>query len=179
MNKIFLATLLVVTIQAQAADIFGQLIINGNGCSATSKNLIENSGKPSEIPVTIKFDKKDQPSIVRKSCQFRLPVKLGANQKVVVSNVSQSVKLSSVKETSVKSNLELFFAGQKGKPLAKEVKGSSFNETIKLAGVVAESKCGDVAAMLAGNLSVTANGPNAAEADLGPIQLEIQIQDCK
>lgn len=178
-------SLLLFVNQAQAGAL-GTLILGGSGCTVPTGNqkLTAISGQDSRymIPLQVAITKTADAALMRKTCNFRLPIDLATNEKVVVSNVSQWVRLGASKGAQVKTNLEVFMAGAHGNPLTTEVKAIDTSarlfQTVRAEGVVAESKCGDTSGIISGNLSALATGNAQATAALGNLQLTIKIVNC-
>lgn len=175
---------LVVSLTSRAGSL-GTLVLGGTGCTAETgeSELIPAPGYRNryKVPLQIAITKRADVSLVRQSCNFRLPVEVGANEKVVVSNVAQWVRLGASANTQVKTNLEIFLTGSRGNPLTTEVKAldkpARLFQTVRSEGIVAESECGK-SAIVAGNLSANAIGASQATAALGMLLLDVKIVKC-
>lgn len=167
------------------AGALGPVSLGGSGCTTSvgDKKIVAVVGQANryKIPLQVALNKKMDTNIMRKTCNFRLPVDVAQNQKVVVSNVSQWVRLGASAGAQVKTNLEVFLAGARGNPLTTEIKAidqsARLFQTVHAEGVVAESKCGQ-SVVLAGNLSATAIGAANATAAIGDLQLNIKFVSC-
>lgn len=162
---------------------YGVPSVAGNGCPASNAlfTRVPNQANRYNLVNRIALVKGSNPAVARKTCLFRLPVKLAANERLVVSNVSQSVNLMADKGTTMQTSLEIFFAGQHGNPLTAQLKGvtsaSRTSQVLEARGVVAQSACGqDV--ILSGNLAASAVGLARGSAITGDVQLNIQTESC-
>ena len=168
---------------AQAAT-FGTPILSGSGCPVTSHPFVPIKNQPNRYSLAdqITLAKSISPTILRKTCQLRLPVQLAANEKLVVSEVAQYVRLNASKGATVKTSLEVFLAGQHGNPLTSELKAvsaiSRSTQVLQSRGIVAESACGGEV-VLASNLSATAMGEARATIITGDVQLNLEIKSCQ
>ncbi len=164
---------------------FGVPSVAGNGCSSTSSAIftpIQDQPNRYSLNNQLMIIKKLSPAVVRKSCQFRLPVQLASNEKLVVSEVAQYVRLNTSKNTGVNTSLEIFLAGKRGTPLTSELKGDSSNSHVAMLleahGIVAESACGGEV-ILAGNVSASAVGIGRAVVSTSDVQLSLEIKGCR
>jgi hypothetical protein len=175
---------LLVSLTSNAGSL-GQISMGGTGCSVPSGSdgLVAVPGQKNRfsIPLQVVVNKKDD-TLVRKTCAFRLPAHLAANEKVVVSNAAQWVRLGASTGGQVKTNLEIFLAGSRGNPLTTEVKAitkpARLFQTVRAEGVIAESACGQDT-IIGGNLSALASGPAQATAAVGNLLLTMKIVSCQ
>lgn len=167
------------------AGALGPVSLGGSGCTTPvgDKKIVPVYGQANryKIPLQVALNKKMDSNLMRKTCNFRLPIEVAQNQKVVISNASQWVRLGASAGSQVKTNLEIFLAGARGNPLTTEIKAidqsARLFQTVRAEGTIAESKCGQ-SVILAGNLSATAVGSANATAALGDLQLSIKIVSC-
>ncbi len=178
--KVILFSLVVSIAEIGNAQI-GKFIFSGQGCSG-NKSFVSDKLDHYVVGLQVKVAKMIAPSISRKSCAFRLPVKLGPNEKLTLSDVQHDVKLSAGRGVHIKSNLEVFIVGQKSQPLSAQASGVNetveISETVKSSGLVSESGCGaDV--IVAGNLSASVVGAGRGTASTSPVTATLKIVNCK
>lgn len=168
---------------AQAAT-FGTPIISGTGCPTTDRIFAPVKNQPNRYSLAdqITLAKSISPTILRKTCQLRLPVQLGAKEKLVVSEVAQYVRLNASRGATVKTSLEVFLAGGRSNPLTSELKAvsaiSRSTQVLQSRGIVAESACGGEV-ILGSNLSAVALGDARATIITGDVQLNLEIKTCQ
>lgn len=163
-------------VQAQ----IGQPVFSGQGCSG-SKTFVSDKLNHYVIGVHVAVAKMIAPTISRKSCAFRLPVKLKANEKLIIADVQHDVKLSAGRGVHIKSNLDFFLVGQKSQSLSAQAKGVvdsvEVSESVKSTGPAIESVCGNDA-IIAGNVSVSIAGAGRGTASTSPIAATLKISSC-
>jgi hypothetical protein len=182
MKKLFLLIILTVSTSGFSMEL-GSITMGGNGCFGSGKLILVNqeSGRYA-LPVRAKINKLNGPSFDRKTCNLRLPVSLGANEKLQITDLSQVVRVVGYKNAEIKTNLAVGFAGQSLIPLTYETKltgeDSTIIENVKSGGVIAESGCGKDA-MLTGNLSLLISGSSAqAFVSTGTALMTLKIVSC-
>lgn len=171
------------SVSSFAALQLGDLKTAGNGCFGSAQVVTVNADENRiAFPLRVRVNKKSETSFDRKTCNLRLPIKLGPNQKVQLVNLSQVVRVVAYKGAEVKTNLSMGFVGKSTSPLAFEMKASeddtSSVEIMKADGVLAESECGRDT-ILTGNLSGLVNG-NGTQAFLstGTALVTLKVISC-
>ncbi|MEQ1723830.1 MAG: hypothetical protein ABL930_11685, partial [Pseudobdellovibrio sp.] len=159
---------------AYAIDLSGAKI-KGNGCETQLK--IQNLKNTYVIPLNIDLKKSNTSALERKTCNLRIPIKLQAHQKLIVSEALQNIDIKSVKGTKIEATLKIAIASQKSKEMSIESE-SEENKKLSVSGLVTESACGKDA-MLTTDLSVFATGPAAVSAKLDALSIEMKIVSCK
>jgi hypothetical protein len=161
----------------------GELKLAGNGCFAASP-LVTVSAEENRLafPVRVRVNKKSETSFDRKTCNLRMPIKVGANQKVQLLNLSQVVRVVAYKGAEVKTNLIVGFVGRSSQPLTFEMKAveddTSSVQIMKADGLLAESECGRDA-ILTANLSGLVNGVGTqAFVSTGAALVTLKVVNC-
>lgn len=158
----------------------GQPVFSGLGCSG-NKAFVSDKLDHYIIGLQVAVAKMIAPSISRKSCAFRLPVKLKANEKLIISDVQHDVKLSAGPGVQIKSNLDFFIVGQKSQPLTAQASGNNetvdVSETVKSTGPATASTCGKDM-IIAGNVSVSVVGTGRGTATTSPVAATLKISSC-
>lgn len=178
-----LTGLLILATFSTQAKALQSVTIGGNGCAGvTGDQLLAPIAKDRyRIPAGLILQKDASRTIARSTCNFRIPIDLAPNERVIVRNLSQSIKLSADAQVSLKSQLDVTLVGASVSPIITQIKASKksakLSKTLKVNNIIVESGCGE-SAIIAGNLSVTANGAKKAAASLGDIDLEISIGRC-
>jgi hypothetical protein len=182
MRILFLLFLILISSASFSMEL-GNLMISGSGCFGSSRLIAVNKEEGRyALPIRAKVNKAAGSDFDRKSCNLRLPVSLGNNEKVQIVNLSQVIRVVANRGTEIKSDLNISFAGKAGRPLSFETlvvnDDTSVIENLKSDGVVAESNCGKDA-MLTGNLSMLVNG-NSAQAfvSTGTALLTLKVVSC-
>lgn len=174
---------------AFSANRLKKIEIKGDGCDNqyTTADTIP-TGDQFQIPLRFLMNKSDSVLILRKACQFTLPVHVGANEKIQIQKIEQKVsyqKKSSANLDAFKlqTQLEIFFAGQKGqnitlkdefeknKPIDDQEKTLSADSTL-------ESACGQDL-ILRGKLSIFAQGHRALQVSSNDLILKYKVLDCR
>jgi hypothetical protein len=184
--KLGLALLVLVFLEASAkAQVeLGPISMAGTACRLDDVGpipaTIENGLL--QVPVAISLKKAPGEALKRGTCQFAIPVQVGAGQRLVL---SQAVALGSVnlsKGTQAKVAIELFKAGSHGNimthesiAIEKKIKDqfqlSQEGEVIRLA-------CGE-ATILRGNASILLRGDKRATSNLHLVEMEATVEDCE
>jgi hypothetical protein len=175
MKKIVLTLVLFFIAKSAFAINLTNAKVRGNGCEIEVK--IEKSQNTYVFPLNISLNKLNSAAFERKTCNLRLPIKLAANQKLIVSEALQNLEIKSAKGTKVKANLKIAIVGQKYKEMSLESE-SEENKQLIASGLVAESACGKDA-MLTADISVFASGSQAARVKLGALSIDLKVVNCK
>lgn len=171
------------SVSSYASLQLGDLKTAGNGCFGSAQVVTVNAEENRiAFPIRVRVNKKSETSFDRKTCNLRLPIKLGPNQKVQLLNLSQVVRVVAYKGAEVKTNLSFSFVGKSSQPLAFEMKATeddtSSVEVMKADGVLAESECGRDA-ILTGNLSGLVNGSGTqAFVSTGTALVTLKVISC-
>ncbi len=159
----------------------GVPVFNGNCSGSRAINPI--SGNPDRYSLGLQLDlaKMDSSAFSRKSCTFRMPIKLSKKQKLVIKNIEQDIKLRASQSVESKSSLEIFLAGSKSTPLIATVSGAESTELVskKLTsdGIALESDCGQEI-IVSGNLSVSVLGSGKGSVSTSPVLMTMEIVSC-
>ena len=182
-RNFILISVLFFSVLSNASIKLGDLKTAGNGCFGPTQIVTVNAEENRiAFPVRVRVNKKAETSFDRKTCNLRLPLKLGPNQKVQLLNLSQVVRVVAYKGAEVKTNLSFSFVGKSSQPVTYEMKSTeddtSSVEIMKADGVLAESDCGRDA-ILTGNLSGLING-NGTQAFLstGAALITLKVVNC-
>lgn len=153
---------------------------NCSGGKVTVLEPINGKGRY-KLESQLSLAKMNLPVVSRKSCGFRMPIKLKEKEKLVVSEVEQDVRLTAGPGVESKSNLEIFIAGQKSVPLQLNLKGldrtKQLSQKLKSEGVVAESSCGNDV-ILAGNFAASVIGSGKGTVRMFPVFVTMEIVSC-
>jgi len=174
------------TAQLASAYEIGTLQIGGTGCEVPTgaHELIPVAGTDLEfaVPVMMRVSKSTTPMIERKACLMSLVVDLEANEKLVIHEVSQKVRLIAGQGTKASTQLEVTLVGEKGQIMTAEVAGTN---RIARKGVtlqpanqpIAASECGkDV--IVRANSSALINGTNSGRVSTQPLYINMQVVRC-
>ncbi len=163
------------TAQAQA----GSPVFSGS-CSGEKITVLEPTNRY-KIELQLALAKMNSPTVSRKSCAFRMPIKLKEKEKVVVTEVEQDVQLIAGPGVESKSSFEIFIAGQKAVPMQLNLKGlettKKLSRKLKSDGVVTESGCGNDV-ILSGNLAASVVGSGKGTVKMYPVILTMEIVGC-
>ncbi len=180
--KLFILILFV--IQNSFSSEIKNLSISGSGCQLKenlSKVEVRSDQKSNyRIKLSMQLIKNSGVGLERKACHFSLPVKLGPKEKLVVSNVSQKVKLIVNKNAQSTISLQLFVVGESlSKPYVLKTIGEGPTQTDGALHINAslESRCGKDA-MLRGNLNAFAEGESRVQLDIEDLFLDLKIVTC-
>lgn len=177
------ASISLFSLSSYASLQLGDLKTAGNGCFGSAQIVTVNAEENRiAFPIRVRVNKKSETSFERKTCNLRLPIKLGPNQKMQLVNLSQVVRVVSYKGAEVKTNLSFGFVGKSSQPLTFEMKATeddtSTVEIMKADGVIAESECGRDT-ILTGNLSGLVNGSGTqAFVSTGTALVTLKVLNC-
>lgn len=167
------------------AAVIGEAVLAGQGCSSTSSNklrLIVPSQSLYSVPLNLNVLKLDDKSIERQACTVAVPISLGANEKLIVEDVSQKINIRLGSNTTAKAQLEVFLAGQQGEVISGEAESQDqiVKASIKLdrSGHILESKCGEDV-LLRANESIAVIGSDVARAISDNLRLKIKVVKCR
>lgn len=175
-------TVLTISITSMALEL-GEVSIGGTGCFGTSRLIKLNGTEGSYVaPLRVRLNKTSTAAFERKSCQIRIPVKLNANEKLQISDVSQSVRMLLNKNVAAQTSLEVSVVGQRVEALKSVATASDRNQTItdvvKNQGLVVESACGKDT-IITGNLNALVTGEAKAFVSTGSLNLKINVVSCE
>lgn len=179
-----LGSSLLISIVTSAAEM-SDLKIGGNGCvlptGSHQLKPISDSLDRFSIPLNLSTAKASAESLQRKSCNMALVVNLDANERLIVSDISQKVKFRVGAQSKAQARLEVFLSGQTGEALLADVVAnkSTIRKTQSLIqdGVVAVSECGKDTIVRA-NSSAIAQGAAKVTVDSQALELSLQIVPC-
>ena len=155
---------------------------SGEDCSGSQKlELLKGFENRFRLGLQLDFIKKNSVGLVRKKCAFRMPVKLGPKEKLVIKNIEQDIQFNGGRAAAVKSSLEFFLVGKTSKPLVAELRGldavQNISKKLQVDGILAESKCGQDA-IVAGNLSAVITGLGQATVMYSPVLVSLEVIRC-
>jgi hypothetical protein len=165
-----------------AAKGFGKLTVSGDGCEKQDVPDFEprpGSEDRFQIPVFLVMDKAVSDGVIRKICQFALPIKLKKKERLQVLDLSQNVTIKASDKAHAKFSLSIFGGDQSIKNLEIELKKpKTLDEELKKEGMIFQTACGkDV--LLRGSASVFAEGAGIASANTGYLELTLKKVACK
>ncbi|MNL34837.1 hypothetical protein D3C87_1568300 [compost metagenome] len=165
----------------------GSIDTAGNACeyapgSYEAQEIQEGSDRY-RIPTSVYVKKDEGRMVARGACTFALNIKAARGKKIQVSNSYQMASLRAYPEnTRVKAELEIFRDGTQGEKsiLIVEAEGRSERvvDGLGSAEILAESECGG-AAILRGNLAITAIGKGKVRAFTRDLYLDIREVSCQ
>lgn len=159
----------------------GVPVFSGSCAGSQAVTLVPDSTNRYKVGLQLALAKMNASVVARKSCAFRMPVKLKEKEKLVVTQVEQDVKLTAGPGVETKTNLEIFLSGQKSVPLQLSLKAidsvKHLGQTLKSEGIVTESGCGNEV-IVAGNLAASVVGSNKGTVRTFPVLVTIEIVSC-
>jgi len=186
--QIFLLCSLIIGSVSSSANLLKKIEIKGDGCDNqyTAAETIPTRDQ-FQIPFRFLMNKSDSVSILRKACQFTLPIHVGANEKILIQKIEQKVSYQKKIGTNLdafklQAQLEVFFAGKKGQDITlKEVfeknKPIEDQEKTLSADSALESACGQDL-ILRGKFSAFAQGHRAMQLSSGDLILKYKVITC-
>lgn len=153
---------------------FGKAILSGQGCRTQDVKLVE--GKNS-VPLDFVIVKKYNQSLLRKTCNLRMPVKLGKNEKIQLREVAVDLESKVAKGMITSGEASLHTGFVHIKEFSHTVVGLHGNVKKVLKSNTVESKCGQDT-MLAINLSLNASGKEEITLSSGDLNFEIKVVSC-
>ena len=189
MKPFLILTIFVAAIySSHAAKAFeiGALQIGGTGCEvptgAHELIPVSESDLDFAIPIMMRTSKSITPTIERKSCIMSLVVNLDANEKLVIQEASQKVRLIAGSGTKVSTQLEVTLVGKKGQIMAADVTGTNKiarkNLTLEQATQpIVESEC-DKDTIVRANSSALIMGKSSGRVSSQPLYLSLKVVPC-
>lgn len=173
--------LLLVFCSGIAQAQMGVPVFSGSCSGTQSVILVPDSTNRYKIELQLALAKMNAPTVSRKFCAFRMPIKLKEKEKLVVTQVEQNVQLTAGPGVETKSKLEIFLVGQKSAPLQLNLTATDsakrVGQTLKSEGVVAESGCGKEV-IIAGNLAASVVGSSKGTVRTFPVLVTMEIVSC-
>jgi len=175
-------TLLFLGLNLKALEL-GEPIMGGNGCISLGKAILSEGGVL-KVPLGLRLVKQKDTAFDRKTCNFRLPISLNANEKLQILDASQSVRILTKAGAQVKSTLNISLVGHSTKDLSISSglpdKNTSAVEILKSekGEILAETECGQ-SAMLAGNHNILATGAARSFTSTGSARITLKIVSCE
>ena len=178
MKSAFVVLLSYLQMSSVHAAQWKDLVVLGSGCSQKESNVhLIKTKEELKIPLTMNLTKKAEAALLRKSCQFTLPVVLKKDEKIEIYNVSQKFSFHLQPTQKMKTTLEIFWSGQKGNPLEVTEKQIKAKDYLLEAQNKIESACGQDT-ILRGNLSSLLQGEGEAQAQAKNLVLKYKIIKC-
>lgn len=160
----------------------GQAIIGGTGCYGSTQLRLSEDGRLT-LPIKARVNKKAETAFERKSCNVRIPITAGANEKLQLLDVSQVVRVVGYVGAEIKSTLNVSLVGVRTSDLILAVSATEKNISIvevlksENAKVLAESVCGKDT-MLTANLNILTTGEARSFASTGATEVKLRVVSC-
>lgn len=168
---------------ALATIQIGELSMAGSGCREVSaKAPVSYDNGVIQIPTPMVVKRASGEPLRRVSCNFVLPIGLGANEKLVVSQLMAPGFVNLGPGTKAQINLEIFKSGARGDQLlfSEQADNGRLRKPIffEKEGLLFESQCGE-SFNLRGNTSLMlSEGMKRSTASLDLVQLQFEVKNC-